>query len=67
MRAHPFQLAKNGSFPAGGLPSQLGPAAGTALALLLPASRQAGRKKATTGCPVPKGYISMLTRARSDP
>jgi len=67
MQAHPLQLAKNGSFPAGGLPSQPGPAAGTALALLLPAPRQAGRKRATTDCPVPKGYISMLTRARSDP
>src|SRR5207245_10331692 len=67
MQTHPLQLAKNGSFPAGGLPSQPGPAAGTALALLLPAPRQAGRKRATTDCPVPKGYISMLTRARSDP
>jgi len=67
MQAHRLQLAKNGSSPVGGLPSQPGPAAGTALTLLLPASRQAGRKRATTGCPVPKGYISMLTRARSDP
>ena len=67
MQARPFQLAKHGSYPAGASPSQLGPAAGTALALLLPASRQAGRKRATTGCPAPKGYISILTRARSDP
>ena len=67
MQAHPLQLAKNGSCPTVAPAAHLGPATGTALALLLPASSQTGRKRATTGCPVPKDYISMLTRARSDP
>ncbi len=67
MQAHPVQLAKNGSCPVGASPSHLSPAAGTALALLLSATSQAGRKRTTTGCPVPKDYVSMLTRARSDP
>jgi hypothetical protein len=64
MQAHPNQFATDGNRSTA---AHFCPVAGTALALLLPASGQAGRKRAMTGCPAPKDYISMLTRTRSDP
>jgi len=67
MQPHPIQLATNGNRSAAAPAAHFCPVTGTALALPLPASGQPGRKRATTCCPVPKGYTSMLTRARSDP